>query len=71
MIKLLIKFDLSLGQNIACFCWGICIHLCLQVLFIKQYEEVSCSNDKDIIPKELKQSICAANKKVKSTETSN
>ena len=70
MIKLSIKFDLSLGKILLCFA-GASVAVCAyKFCSSKNNEEVSCSNDEDIIPSVLKQRCCSEDKIVKSTETS-
>ena len=70
MIKLSIKFDLSLGKILLGFA-GVSVAVCAyKFCSSKNNEEVSCSNDEDIIPSVLKESCCAEDKIVKSPETS-
>ena len=70
MIKLSIKFDLSLGKILLGFA-GVSVAVCAyKFCSSNNNEEVSCSDDEDIIPSVLKQRCCSEDKIVKSTETS-
>ena len=71
MIKLSIKFDLSLGKILLCFA-GASVAVCAyKFCSSNNIEAVTCYDGEDIIPSELNQSCCTEDKKVKSPEKSN